>query len=132
MIDRLLVSLGVFIFGLIVVVFELVRRRKLKERHAALWLILAVLVGIGLVFSDFAGSVARFLGFDLVSNLVIVFGLMVLVFISLQLSVEVGRLRDIVERLTSEVAILGVEAAEDADQRDRVNPGPSGSHESDN
>lgn len=120
--DRLLVTLAVFILVWLIAVFELVRRRKLKERHAALWLVLALLVAAGLLFSESVGAVARFLGFGLVSNLVIVLGLVVLAFISLQLSVELGRLRDVVERLTSEVALQGVEPNDGSVDPGRIEP----------
>ena len=117
---RLYIAIGLGVLALAVLVFELVRRRMLKERHAAIWLLFTVMVALGALFPGAVTRLSRFLGFTVPANLVLVLGLVVLIAITIQLSVELGRLRDLVERLASQVALietgsepaLGVEAPE--------------------
>ena len=94
-------SLIIFIF-----VFDLLRRGVLKEKYAALWLLVA---GIGLVFAvvpgllDWLGSV---LGIGAPVNLLFFVLGVVLVLVSVQLSYELSRHEARIRRLAEEVALL--------------------------
>ena len=99
-----MLTFGALVVILIVVVAELVRRRRLKERHAGIWMVLGIGVVIAVIFPGAVVWISGFLGFELPANLVLVAGLVALTFVALQLSVEIGRLRDLVERLTTEVS----------------------------
>lgn len=130
---RLLAVLGLLTLTMIVLVAELVRRRKLKERHAAIWFVFSLAIAFGVVFPDNVTRLAQLLGFGLPANLVLVLGLVTLTFISLQLSIEVGRLRDLVERIATEVALLNLGAthstqssSEEEAHLDSQPEGPSG------
>ena len=103
---RLYIAIGLGVLALAVLVFELVRRRMLKERHAAIWLLFTVIVVLGALFPGTVTRLSRFLGFTVPANLVLVLGLVVLTAITIQLSVELGRVRDLVERLASQTALL--------------------------
>jgi hypothetical protein len=103
---RLYLVVGLAVVTLGVLVFELVRRRMLKERHAAIWLLFTALVALGAVFPGAVTRFSQFLGFTVPANLVLVLGLIVLTAITIQLSVELGRLRDLVERLASQASLL--------------------------
>ena len=112
----LLVSLGVVAVALVVLVLELVRRRRLKERFASVWIAFSIIATVGVFFPGLVEAVANRLGFEVAANLVLLAGMLALALISLQLSVEVGRLRDMVERLTTRLAILYAEDAATTDQ----------------
>lgn len=105
----LALTLGLLVILAAAVVIELVRRRRLKERHAAIWLAFGFAISIAMLIPELVTILARWLGFELPSNLVLVGGLVVLTFVALQLSVELGRLRDTVERLTTEIALIGID-----------------------
>ena len=94
-------SLVIFIF-----VFDLLRRGVLKEKYAALWLLVA---GVGLIFAvvpgllDWLGSA---LGIGAPVNLLFFVMGVVLVLVSVQLSYELSRHEARIRRLAEEVALL--------------------------
>lgn len=101
----LIVAGGVVLF----LVLELLRRRQLREKYAALW----VVVSAGLLFfaarPDVFARISRFLGFGLPANLAFASAVVVLLLVSMQLSLESGRREDETQRLAEEVALLRLE-----------------------
>ena len=91
---------------LMVLIFELLRRRRLREKYAALWLVVGSVVLLLAVFPSILFWVSDRLGFGVPSNLVFFAGGVVLLFVAIQLSLEVGRLEDESQRLAEEVALL--------------------------
>jgi hypothetical protein len=94
---------------LLVVVLELVRRRKLTEEYSFLWILAALAMLVVSMRQDMLRLAAQWLG---VSNppAVLLVVLMATVFIaSLWLSVIVSRQRQQIERLIEETAILSAE-----------------------
>jgi hypothetical protein len=86
--------------------FDLVRRRKIKERMALYWGSLPILVLI-FAFDPFVtSSLARFLGFNLVSNFLLVSLTLLLLLLTLYLSAVIGKMEDRINVLAEEVAII--------------------------
>ena len=109
MIDRVTVA-GVAVSGLLlVVVFELVRRRRLTEEYSFVW-ILASLAMLGLSFSrPLLNFAAGWFGIYY-PPAILVLVLVPIVFAALlYFSVVVSRQRAQIERLVEEVSILGAE-----------------------
>jgi hypothetical protein len=94
---------------LLVVVLELVRRRKLTEEYSFLWIVAALALLVVSMRQDMLRVTARWLGVsDPPAVLLVV--LVATVFIaSLCLSVIVSRQRQQIERLIEETAILSAE-----------------------
>lgn len=90
----------------VVVVLEFVRRRKLLENYALLWM----LVGLGGIFFAVGRSVfdsaARAVGISNGANLVLAGGVLFLLFVCMSLSLHVSRLEARSEVLAEEVAFL--------------------------
>jgi hypothetical protein len=88
------------------VVLEFVRRRKLLESYALLWL----LVGVsGILFALGRGvfdAAARAVGISNGANLILALGVLFLLFVSMSLSLHVSRLEARSEVLAEEVAFL--------------------------
>jgi hypothetical protein len=88
------------------VVLEFVRRRKLLESYALLWL----LVGVsGILFALGRGvfdAVARAVGISNGANLILALGVLFLLFVCMSLSLHVSRLEARAEVLAEEVAFL--------------------------
>ncbi|MDH6256033.1 DUF2304 domain-containing protein [Aurantimicrobium minutum] len=86
-----------------VIVIEMLRRRRLRERHAAWWLVAGALAIVVSVFPQLLDTAAGALGFDVPINLVFFVSLFVLFLVALQHSSELTELeahnRAIVERL---------------------------------
>lgn len=91
---------------LFIFVFEMLRRRVLQEKFAALWLLVSVGVLILAIFPSILGKISAFLGIQLPSNLLLLFASLLLLFASIQMSYEIGRGEERIRRLAEEVALL--------------------------
>lgn len=109
MTDRIqIVALTVSVL-LLLVVFELVRRRKLTEEYSFLWILFALVLLILSARREIPYAVARWLGVYY-PPIVLVMVLIVMVLVaSLCFSVIVSRQRRQIERLMEETAILSAE-----------------------
>src|SRR5439155_18612398 len=109
MIDRIqVVALTVGIV-LLLVVFELVRRRKLTEEYSFLWILSSLALLALAIRRELLHDAARWLGVYYPPILLVMF-LIVMVFVaSLCFSVIVSRQRRQIERLIEETAILSAE-----------------------
>jgi hypothetical protein len=102
--------LSVVIGGLVLlVVVEMMRRRKLREKYAGIWLVVAISVVVLALLPDTAQVAARLSGVRTASNLVFLLSGVVLALVALQLSVEVGRLEEEVRTSVEEIALLRCE-----------------------
>jgi hypothetical protein len=72
----------------LVLVIELLRRRRLRERHAVWWLIAGVLALIAAVFPSTLNWAAKLLGIAIPINLVFFVGIAILFLVCLQHSAE--------------------------------------------
>jgi hypothetical protein len=119
--DRVqVVSLVVSVL-LLLVVFELVRRRKLTEEYSFLWILCALALVLLSVRRQILDATARWLGVYY-PPAVLLMVLILMVFVaSLCFSVIVSRQRQQIERLIEETAILAAEVRElhRGDQRSR-------------
>lgn len=105
-----------------VLVFELLRRRRLRQKYAFLWVLVA---GATVLLSVFPGALARasaLLGIAVPSNLLFLGSLLILFGVSLQLSIEVGVLEEQSRRLAEEVGALRLRL-EEVEWRTRVGLG---------
>lgn len=92
--------------SILLLTLELVRRRRLREKYAALWLLVSAAAVIVVVFPELLVRLSQALGFGLPVNLLFFASFLVLLFVSMQLSLEVGRREDETERLAEEIALL--------------------------
>jgi len=92
--------------ALMLVIIELLRRGRLREKYAAIWFVVATTILVLSIFPPILVWIAETLGFGIPSNLVFFAGGIVLLFVGLQLSLEVGHLEDESQRLAEEVALL--------------------------
>ena len=90
----------------LVLVFELLRRRKLREKYAAIWVLIAVGTVVVAAFPQLLRWTADLVGIQTPSNLLFFGSLIVLFAVSLQLSREVGLLEEQSRRLAEEVGTL--------------------------
>ncbi len=86
--------------------FELLRRRALREKYAALWLLVAFVAVVFALFPASLDRLASLLGFQVPANLLFALAALVLLAVSMQLSLELGRVEDQSQRLAEEVALL--------------------------
>ncbi|MBW4719618.1 DUF2304 family protein [Saccharothrix obliqua] len=95
--------------AVLLVVVEMMRRRKLREKYAAMWL----LVGLGVVVLGAVPGLPTWLagltGVQLAANFLFAVAAVVLLFVVLQLSSEVGHLEEEVRTTVEEIALLRCE-----------------------
>jgi hypothetical protein len=107
----------------LVVIIELVRRRKLKEEYSFLWILTAV--GM-LVLSSWFGLVewiTRLSGAVTPTTTLFIFGLFFLLLISVHFSTVISRLTSQVRRLAQEMAILSAERDDAVARAERAETG---------
>ncbi|MEV0677135.1 DUF2304 domain-containing protein [Actinosynnema sp. NPDC050436] len=89
----------------LLLVFEMMRRRKLREKYAAIWLLLAVLVTVLAAVPGVPEFLTNVTGIITPSNFVLFLAVGVLGLVALHLSTEVGRLEEEVRTAVEEIAL---------------------------
>jgi len=108
-VSRLTIGALVLALALLVLVFELLRRRRLREKYMAIWVAVALGTVVLAVFPELLYRSASLLGVQTPSNLLFLISLVVLLAISLQLSGEVGQLEEQTRTLAEEVGSIRLE-----------------------
>lgn len=85
---------------------ELLRRRQLSEKYAALWLIVGVGILVLLAAPGLLKAASDALGFEVPANLLFFVALSLLLGVSVHLSWELSRLEDETRSLAEELALL--------------------------
>jgi hypothetical protein len=103
----------------LVVIFELVRRRQLREKYALLWATVAVIVVPLALYPQLLDTVSNAIGIASGVSLVLFLGLVFLLMICVHLSWEVSRLEEETRTLAEEIALVKVEMRERANSDQR-------------
>jgi tellurite resistance protein TehA-like permease len=105
--------------GTFLVVMELIRRRRLREEYAFLWVLTTVGMMVLATWYGLIERITQLIGAVAVTTTLFIFALMFLLLISVHFTTVLSRLTVQVRRLTQELAIL---------QASRQGPGrePSG------
>lgn len=99
-----LLSIIVALF-VVVLVFDMMRRRKLREKYASIWLFLAIGVAVLAAVPGVPEFLTRITGIITPSNFVLFLAVGVLGLVALHLSTEVGRLEEEVRTAVEEIAL---------------------------
>ena len=83
-----------------------VRHQRMKERYAALWLIIGAIIIVLGAFPTLLNGVADFLGVALPVSLLCLLSILLLMGVSIHLTLELSRLSEKTRILAEEVAIL--------------------------
>lgn len=107
MIPRQKLAAILLAIGLIVFIFELVRRKKLREEYSWLWMLTGAVILILAVWYDLLFLITRLIGAVLPTSTIFFFGLFFLILINLYFSIKLSKLSDQMKTLTQKLAILG-------------------------
>ncbi|HEY9355995.1 MAG TPA: DUF2304 domain-containing protein [Arthrobacter sp.] len=101
-------NIAAFLLALAIValVVEMLRRKKLREKYAALWLIVGVATLVLAAFPRLLNIVAEYVGVQVPSNLLFAMSILMLLGVCLHLSWEISVVEDETRTLAEEVAIL--------------------------
>lgn len=114
---KLPIMTGVVALLLLALIFELLRRRQLREKYAVLWL------GVGLVtlplgfIPSSLDNVSNWLGVASGASLVLFLAVVFLLIVCIHLSWEASRLEDETRSLAEEVALIRAELREVKDRQ---------------
>ncbi len=97
---------------MLAVVLELVRRRRLAERYALLWMSVGVILLLLAIWNGLLSSAAHLVGIDLASNALFLAAIGVAFVLLLHFSVAISRLAEETKILAQEVARLDAELRE--------------------
>lgn len=97
--------IGVTLFLFII---ELVRKKRLREEYAWLWMLTGLMIVVLSLWYGLLVFLGRLLGGILPSALLFFFGLLSLLLICLHLSIKLSTLTDQVKRLSQELALMKV------------------------
>ena len=92
--------------GLVILIFELVRRKKLREEYSWLWMLTGVVIFVLVIWHDLLLLVTRLLGIALPASTIFLFGGFFLILINLYFSVKISTLTTQVKELVQRQAIL--------------------------
>jgi hypothetical protein len=116
---KLTVLTAIIGFALLVIIFELLRRRQLREKYALLWGTVAIVVVPLALFPRLLDAVSSIVGVASGVSLVLFLGLVFLLVLSLHLSWEVSALEEETRTLAEDIALLRTEIRERADSDQR-------------
>ncbi|MBN9202767.1 MAG: hypothetical protein ABS61_09275 [Microbacterium sp. SCN 70-18] len=97
------ILLAVLLLGVVV---TLLVRRQLREKYAALWIIIGAAVLVLGLFPELLRWMTAAFGFQLPANLLFTIAIILLLGVALHLSWELSRAEEEIRRLAEEVAIL--------------------------
>lgn len=102
------------ITGIVVLAYilELLRRQQLREKYAAIWLSIGVVIAPLGFFPDILDSTARRLGVASGVSLVLFAGFVLVLMVSLHLSWEASRLESETRTLAEDVALIRAHLAQ--------------------
>jgi hypothetical protein len=115
------VTLGIIGSAVVLVaLFELLRRQRLREKYAVIWFFVALGVLAIAIFPGLLTGLADLVGVELPVNLLFFLASLLLLVLTLQHSYELGRLEEKTRVLAEEVGLLRLEL----DLQRRAEPEP--------
>lgn len=102
----------IFVLVILLIIFEMLRRRHLREKYAVIWIIIGVGVLVLVAFPQLLFWSSSVLGVKVPSNLLFAIALVLLVSVCLHLSFEQSQAEDEIRVLAEEVGILRLKLEE--------------------
>ena len=101
----------------LVVLFEMLRRQRLREKYALIWFVVAMCTVLLVVFPSLLNRASALVGVQVPSNLLFFAASMLLLLLSIQFSYEIGRLEDRTRTLAEEIALLSLKLEQLTDEK---------------
>lgn len=105
-------NIASYLFGILaalvtlIVMIEMLRRRRLRERHAVWWLIAGILALVVGIFPQVLLWAADLVGVEVPTNLVFFVSIFILFLVCVQQSAELTHLEDKTRALAEHVALI--------------------------
>lgn len=95
--------------AVVLFLISLMRKRRLREKYAIIWLLLAVIIVVIGAFPGLVMWLSRAVGVEIPLNLMFAVAIVVLLVVCIQLSTEVTAIEEKTRTLVEEVALLRLE-----------------------
>ena len=102
----------IFVLVVLLIIFEMLRRRHLREKYAVLWIVIGIGMLVLVAFPQLLFWASALLGVQVPSNLLFAMALLLLVLVCLHLSFEQSQAEDEIRVLAEEVGILRLKVLE--------------------
>ena len=99
--------------GILVVILDMVRRKKLGEEYSFLWLLIGAGIVILVLWQGLLEWVTHLIGAVASTTTIFIFGIVILVLINLHFSVKITKLSRQVKDLAQQIALLKNDKTED-------------------
>ena len=106
-------------FGLLLVIFELMRSRRLQERYALLWLLTGIVMLVLALWRDALGRIADLVGIAYPPSALFVLGAFFILVVLLHYSTVISKLSEQNIRLAQRIGLLEARLGE---QRREIEP----------
>jgi hypothetical protein len=116
---RVSIVAAIAAFLLLTVVFELIRRRRLQERYALLWLLTGIVIFVLALWRDALGLLSDLVGISYPPSALFVLGSLFVLVVLLHYSTVISRLADQNKILAQRLALLENELKEALPERHR-------------
>jgi hypothetical protein len=116
---RVSIVAAIAAFLLLLVVFELIRRRRLQERYALLWLLTGLVIFVLALWRDALGLLSDLVGISYPPSALFVLGSLFVLVVLLHYSTVISRLADQNKILAQRLALLENELTEALPERHR-------------
>ncbi|MBU0503957.1 MAG: DUF2304 domain-containing protein [Candidatus Omnitrophota bacterium] len=104
---------------LIVIIIDLVRRRKLREEFSWLWLMAGAVIMILSIWDSLLISFAKFIGIETPVSAILFFAIVFIFSIALHFSIKISSLTNQIKNLAQEIALCKIKCGKGADDKDR-------------
>ena len=92
--------------GLVALIFDLVRRKKLREDYSWLWMLTGAVIFILAIWHNLLLFITRLIGAALPTSTLFFFGVFFLILINLYFSVKLSTVTNRLNKVTQELALL--------------------------
>ena len=99
--------------GILALILEMVRRRRLGEEYSFLWLVIGAGIVVLVLWQGLLERLTRLIGAVAPTTTIFIFGIVILVLINLHFSVKISKLSWQVKNLTQQIAMLRTDKNED-------------------
>ena len=107
------------------VIFQLIRKKKLKEQYSLLWFLTVAVILLLAVWEPLLGRISSALGIAVPSNALFLLALLFLFGMALHFSLLVSRLTDQTKMLAQKLALLDRDLRKEREARARAESGGS-------
>lgn len=95
--------------SLIIIIIELVRRKKLREEYSFLWVLTSIVILILVIWYDILVWLSKFIGAAVPTSTLFVFSILFVMILLIHYSIKISELTEQIKELVQEITILKTE-----------------------